>query len=42
MHVILVGKPEERHHLGGLGISGRIILKCTLKKYGMRMWTALI
>jgi hypothetical protein len=26
-HILLVGKPEGRNHLGDLGIDGRIVLK---------------
>jgi hypothetical protein len=28
---ILVGKPEERDHIGDLGVDGRILLKRILK-----------
>jgi hypothetical protein len=28
----LVGKPEESHDLEDIGVDGRIILKCALKK----------
>jgi hypothetical protein len=30
-YTILVGKPEEKKHLGDLDLDGRIILKCILK-----------
>jgi len=28
----LVGKPEGKNHLEGLGLDGRMILKCIFKK----------
>jgi hypothetical protein len=39
---ILVGKHERSNHLGDIDIDGRIILKCNLNKYDMRMWAQLI
>jgi hypothetical protein len=32
----------RRDHLGDLGIDGRIILKLSLKKLGMKMWTEFV
>jgi hypothetical protein len=31
-HRVYVGKPEEMRIFGRLGLSGRIILKCIVKK----------
>jgi len=31
---VLMWKPNERDHLEGIGVGGRIILKCILKKSG--------
>jgi hypothetical protein len=39
--VFLVGKPEEREHLEGLSVNGRIILKCILSKWDEGEWTGL-
>jgi len=36
---VLMGKPEERDHLGDPGVDGRIILKCIFKKWFVGMWT---
>jgi len=33
---------RERDHLEDLGVDGRIILKCILKKIGCGAWTVLI
>jgi hypothetical protein len=33
---------KERYSLGGLGMVGRIILKCILQKYDGRAWTGYI
>jgi len=37
-----VGKPEEREHLEGLSVDGRIILKSILSKCDEGAWTGLI
>jgi hypothetical protein len=34
--------PKGRHCLGDLGVDGRIMLKCILKKWVMSKWTVLI
>jgi hypothetical protein len=36
---ILFRISEENRTPGGVGLEGRIILKCILKKEYMRMWT---
>jgi len=36
------GDLRERDHLEQLGIDGRIILKCILKKWDGEAWTGLI
>jgi hypothetical protein len=43
VNITLVGIPEERRPLGALGVHEMImiILKCILKKRGMRVWTIL-
>jgi hypothetical protein len=33
---------KGRDHLEDLSIDGSVILKCVLKKYGVRMWTGFI
>jgi hypothetical protein len=38
---MLVPNLKGRDHLGDLGIGGRIILKWTLRKQGVRVWTGL-
>jgi hypothetical protein len=35
---ILVGKFEGKYHSEDLGIDGKIILECTLGKWGGRVW----
>jgi hypothetical protein len=30
---VLVGKPEGKNHLGDPGVDGRIILRCTFRKW---------
>jgi hypothetical protein len=39
---ILVGNNKERDHWEDLDISGRIILKCVLEKWGGLIWTGFI
>jgi len=36
------GNLREREHLEGLGVDGRIILKCIFKKWNWGAWTRLI
>jgi hypothetical protein len=36
---MLIENVEGRGHLGDKGVHGRIILKCTLKKEAVRLWT---
>jgi hypothetical protein len=36
-----LGSTKGRNDLEDLGIDGRIILKCTLKKCVARMWTGI-
>jgi hypothetical protein len=36
---VLVGKPEGKNHLEDLGVDGRIILECILRKQGEKVWT---
>jgi hypothetical protein len=38
----LVAKPESKSFLVDLSVDGRIILKCIVKKYGVKMWTGFI
>jgi len=38
----LVGKPEERDHLGNPGVDGRVILKRIFRKGAGEAWTGLI
>jgi hypothetical protein len=38
----LVGKLEEKNHLGDLGVYRRMILKLTLKEQDMKVWIQLI
>jgi len=38
----LVGKPDERDHLGDPGIDGRIIFRCIFRKWYMGVWTGSI
>lgn len=38
----LVGKPEGRDDLKGLGVDTRMILKCTLEKQDGRLWTGFV
>jgi hypothetical protein len=39
---VLVGKPERKRQLGGLGVYGRIILEWILGKYGGKLWIGFI
>jgi hypothetical protein len=41
-HKILIGKPERKNHSEDQGVDGRIILKCTVKEYNVRVWTVSI
>jgi len=36
---VLVGKPEERDHLGDPGVEGRIILRRLFRKLDGGVWT---
>jgi hypothetical protein len=36
---VFVEKPHRRSHFESLGVAGRIILKCVLKKRDGRVWT---
>jgi hypothetical protein len=38
----LVGKPEGKNHVEDLGVDGRIILQCMLKKSFGKVWTGVI
>jgi hypothetical protein len=41
-YMILVGRPEGRHHLGDPGVDGRIILKWIFKEWdGGKDWIEL-
>ena len=42
IHRVLVGKPEERDHLGDPGINGRIIFRWSFRKRYMGVWTGSI
>jgi hypothetical protein len=33
---------SEADHWGGIGVTGRVILKWTLKKYDVKLWTEFI
>jgi hypothetical protein len=33
---------KQRHHVEDLGIDGRVVLKCILKKLSEMVWTAFI
>jgi hypothetical protein len=39
MYKFSVGKLKGRNPSGNLSVDGRIILKCSLKRQGARMWT---
>jgi hypothetical protein len=39
--MVLVGKPEERDQMEDLGVDGRMILQCMLKKSFGKAWTGL-
>jgi len=36
---VLVGKPEERDHVGDPGADGRIILRWIFRNWNVRLWT---
>ena len=38
----MVGKPEERNHLGDPDVDGRIILRWIFRKWDVEVWTGLI
>jgi hypothetical protein len=42
VHKALMGRPEERDHLEGHGLGGRIILKWILKDWNGEAWTGLV
>jgi hypothetical protein len=35
------GEDRKETYLLGVHVDGRILLKCVLKKYGVRVWTGL-
>jgi hypothetical protein len=39
---VLMESEEERDYWEDLGVGGRIILRCTLEKYDMVVWTGFI
>jgi len=39
---VLVGRPDAKDHLEGLGVDVRIILKWNFKKWDGKTWTGLI
>jgi len=39
---ILVGRPVGKNNLEDIDVDGRVVLKCILEKYGVRVWTGLI
>jgi hypothetical protein len=41
-YVVLVGRTEEKSHMEDVGVDGRIILKCILKKWDGGILTAMI
>jgi hypothetical protein len=36
---VLVGRPEEKNHLGGPGVDVRIILRCMFRNCFLGLWT---
>jgi len=40
--MVLVGRTEGKNHMEDVGVDGRIILKCILKKYDTGVRTGLI
>ena len=39
LYRLLVGKPEGKDHLEGLGVDGRVILKWIFRKWDVGLWT---
>jgi hypothetical protein len=39
LYRVMVGKPEERDHLGDPGLDGSIILKWIFRRWKVGMWT---
>jgi len=42
VYKFLVGKPEEKNHLGDLRVDGRTILKLILQKWHGKLWTRFV
>ena len=42
VYSVLVGKPEERDHLGDPGVDGRIMLRWIFRKWDVGVWTGSI
>jgi hypothetical protein len=39
VYVILVGKPEERDHVGDSSVDERTVLRWIFRKWGVGVWT---